>query len=220
MSLPENALKKQFTGKELLAVSKKTSKRFTPVMPEKKADGRLTQQQLLEVSHNISLYYAPRILSDTHTLALLSIDPEHFYVYWNLADSHAYQCAHGYQEDDLKLRVFSHDNEYQQSSKARLLYETSISATQARQKITVKTTDKAVVYSASLGKLCSENRFIALVNSNEIHSFHETCNPRYLHESEGDSSRRSDQKIINPKPLSATSHFASPWHSGKGIQKE
>ncbi len=229
---PANTLQKQLTQEELYNKSKNLASSIQVTNPhETEADSLLTRQQLLEVSQNISRYYAPAILSNTHTLVLLPIDPKNFYVYWNLADYHQYSDGQQQQQYDLKLRVFSQCKEYHPYKKAKLVYETTVSATQSRQKISLQKMQQGVVYTASLGKSLSKNSFIALVNSNEIYSLYETQKQRHFYSQSDDNSIETDlaQDINNIEKVSATTNrnelisvtinFASTNPSGQTNKK-
>lgn len=174
---PNNSLPTLFSAKELVAISKNINNAFAPVKPiaivKNEKDSPLSRQQLLEVNQNISLYYPPRILSNTHKLALLSIDPVHFYVYWNLANHHQYRDDHDYQDNDLKLRVFSQCKNKHSNKKAKLVFETTVCAMQSKRKITLHETKQGAVYSASIGRDLPENGFVAFVNSNQLYHFYQ-----------------------------------------------
>ncbi|KAF3977155.1 MAG: DUF4912 domain-containing protein [Methylococcales symbiont of Iophon sp. n. MRB-2018] len=169
----------------------------------------LTQAQLLKVSQNIKLYYTPRILSNNSTLALLPIDPEHFYVYWNLVDN---QYSNTHQKDDLKLRVYSQSKK----TKPKLVYESTVSSMQTQQRISFQKSEKGAIYTASLGKSLDANNFLALLNSNEIYSFYEaqkqTKDKNKLPEKVVLSKINTEQN----KPKAVKSRYPSSNRSSKG----
>lgn len=166
--------KKQFLREIVFDVSQNISRDVTSEIPaivsKNEERDTLSRQELLEVSKNINLYYAPKILSNTQKLVLLPIDPEHCHVYWSLEGA----FSHRREGQDLHLRVFSHTKEDRKSGQAKLLYETTIHISQARQKIKLRLSEKGVVYTASIGQYLSDNGFIALINSNNIYTFYET----------------------------------------------
>ena len=228
---PDKALQRQLTQKELFKIQLKTTGESTssPAVRSSKneSDRLLTRQQLLEVSQNISKYYAPGISSINHTLVLLAVDPKNFYVYWNLADYHQYSSGH-HQQDDLKLRVFLQHKEYQTNKKAKLVYETTVSSTQSRQKINLQKMEQGAVYTASLGKSSAGNRFIALVNSNEIYSLYNTKNQSYSNNNDMGNNFTKESTFTDNipaipadnKPDTTKTNFSRPNFSGQGQRKE
>ncbi|KAF3982156.1 MAG: DUF4912 domain-containing protein [Methylococcales symbiont of Hymedesmia sp. n. MRB-2018] len=212
--LSESVCERQPNRKELFKISQKISKNYSPNRPLVKLDNNvsmsLTQAQLLEVSQNINLYYTPRVLSNNSTLALLPIDLEHFYVYWNLADYHQY--SHGHQNDDLKLRVYSQCKK----TKPKLVYESTVSSMQRQQRINFQKSEKGAIYTASLGKSLDANNFLALLNSNEIYSFYET-------QKQTKSKNKLPKKVVlskidteQNKPQAVKSRYLSSNRSSKG----
>jgi len=228
---PDNVLQRQLTQKELFKIRPKIVRDSTPSLAvqasKKKDNSLLTRQQLLEVSQNISRYYAPGVSSSNHTLVLVAVDPKNFYVYWNLADYHQYSNGH-HQQDDLKLRVFLQYKEYQTNKKAKLVYETTVSTTQSQQKINLQKMEQGVVYTASLGKSSPDNSFIALVNSNEVYSLYDKKNQSHTSTSGIKNDRTKKQTIIESintmpggnKPKSTKANSSRPNLSGQGHRKE
>jgi hypothetical protein len=222
-NLAKNYLQRHISNKELLQISKKISQEFAPKKPLTSADNSISmpvpQQQLLDVSLNISLYYAPRILSNSNTLALLPIDSEHFYVYWNLADYHQFNHTALKHNEDLKLRVFSQCK----GNKPQLVFDTTVSSQQTQQRIGFQKIEKGAIYTASLGRLLSEHNFIALINSNEIYSFYESNNHNGKHKKpQKNSSDKSniDINLKNESLIQPALISNKPKHnkSGLGIQ--
>lgn len=227
--------KKQLSREILFDVSHNINRDFTPEMPtivsKNKESDKPGRQELLEVSKNISLYYAPKILSNTQKLVLLPIDPEHCFVYWSLGGER--DCTHPQSgaNQELYLRVFSHTKECRENSQAKLLYETTVHLSQSRQKIKLRLSEKGVVYTASIGKYLSKNGFVTLINSNNVYTFYGSngqnkkdynlsSNSNYSQDSDVNSNNKifiDFKKKSNVK--SVKSHYASTNQSGQKNNK-
>ena len=163
--------------KELLGISNEISKRFTPVkpikVPELGNDIKFSSKELLEVSQNISLYYAPSISPNTKRLVLLPIDPHHLYAYWSLGDNETNRISQTLIDSELALRVYSKSVEGLGVIKEKPVIEIAVHEVQARKriKLPVAALNAATVYSASIGEYIPENGFVPLLESNNTHVF-------------------------------------------------
>ncbi len=131
----------------------------------------ISKQELLEISENISRYYAPGILSNTKKLVLLAIDPHHLYAYWNLGDNKDYALSKGIINGEVVLRVYSQTDGIRDTVK-RPLVEIIIKELQSGQKIRLPTYEKSADYSASIGKINSKEPFIPLLNTNLSNAYY------------------------------------------------
>ncbi len=64
---------------------------------------RVSQQELREISTEISLNYSPEIHSDYPELVLLPVDPFHVYAYWSIENGHQITLL---DNDSLILRIY------------------------------------------------------------------------------------------------------------------
>lgn len=139
-----------------------TSEPFKPLV--------LSKQELLEVSQNISLYYAPRVSIDANKLVLLSIDPEHLYAYWRLSDNDRPACVPSSAENEMLLRVYSQEKT-EAKVKSKLVADFVVKGSQSKQVITLPAPKKTEIYFARLGKLNPIQEFIPLIKSNDTSGF-------------------------------------------------
>ncbi len=137
---------------------------------EPKLIKKLSRKDLLEVSQNISQYYAPKVSLDTQKLVLLPIDPNHVYAYWNLIenqpDTISSHLNNGSEKSKWTLKVFSHHKSKQARLTENPIAEMSINDLQAGRKIQLPMANKETVYSAQIGRQTEKMPFIPLVQSN------------------------------------------------------
>lgn len=224
---------------ELFEISNEISKRFTPVkpvkMPELGNDIKLSNKELLEVSQNINLYYAPSISSSTKRLVLLPIDPQHLYAYWSLGDNQTNKISQTLIQGQLTLRIYSKSDGNQDAVKVRPVIEIAIHEVQARQRIRLPAaaSNGAVVYSASIGEYVPENGFVSLLESNNTHAFQgiegdndsrdkgdyslDSSNVEYkeTRDSSINQAGSINKATLYDKPLSVKSHYAGSNRSGR-----
>jgi len=158
---------------ELFKISDEISRKFSPV-PADKLDSktntpRPSTSELLEVSQKINLYYAPKAVSADKCLTLLSVDPRHIYVYWNLNNDNPNALLHTMNSNELVLRVYSQPELNNSPIKPIPLLELPVHDFQHQQKIPVPIASQATLYSASIGKPTAENKFLPVIKSNELH---------------------------------------------------
>jgi hypothetical protein len=165
----ENNLQARPSRKEMFEISNEISNCFSSDVSVEKAKvesiTKLSRAELLEVSQKISLYYAPKRISNSQKLVVLPIDPQHLYVYWNLGKNQAPSLSQKLANNELSLRVFL------QSEGKRPWYETAIHEFQAGKTIKLRTAEKATVYSASIGSSGLDNNFVSLLKSNKTYAF-------------------------------------------------
>ena len=144
-------------------------KRFTS---SKSVTPALSRQELLEVSQNISLYFAPRISSNNKKLVLLSIDPQHLYAYWNFDDDESQNKtpSSSNTSDNKMLRIYSQEVRGD-VVKSKPLVEFKIQGSQAKQLISLPIINRKETYFAKIGELNSSKNFIPLIISNNTACF-------------------------------------------------
>jgi len=140
-----------------------------PINKPKRATGRdLSRQELLEVSQNISRYYAPKVSLSSQKLVLLAIDPTHLYAYWNLIENKPDTVSQALSNEEWMLRVYSPQQNNPTKSIKEPIAEIKISALQSGQEIKLPTPDKEKTYIAIIGKVVEKNNFYSLLESNII----------------------------------------------------
>jgi hypothetical protein len=179
----------------------------------------LSRKELLEVSENISRYYAPKISSSAQNLVLLAIDPNHLYAYWNLVENQPDTISRYLSNNEWVLRIKEQHQKYPTNTKEKSVAEIKINKLHSGREIKLPTVKKGMTYSASIGRVVEKDGFDPLLKSN-------TTLPLYEKEilSEMDGSAPSKvSKSNNETLLEATHphtfHYQSVNHSGKGKTK-
>ena len=158
---------------EMVRISKKISRNFSPIAlidnKTKTLKNKISSQELLKVSQNINLYYAPKAVSNKKSLTLLSIDPRHIYVYWNLNKTNSATLLQSMYCNELVLRVYSEPEQNLAHVKAKPLIEVPVHNFQHREQLSIPKADKETMYSAYIGKCTANNDFTSIVKSNDLH---------------------------------------------------
>ena len=211
--------------KELFEISGEISKRFAPVKPlnitELLDKSIPTQQELFEVSQNISRYYAPKISSNSQKLVVLSIDPQHLYVYWSLDENQDYTLSRSILNKEMVLRVYSQLKGKQRPTSANPLVEIAINDFHSRQKIYLPAHEKPTVYSASIGQTIAGDGFVSLIDSNNTHAVQGTEEQNIIIKKQENAVDYKNAGFVDvdalyDSPGSVKSHFARTNNSGKG----
>jgi hypothetical protein len=203
----------------MLIISDEISRHYSPIAPIKtpkntsKTD--LSAQELLEVSDNISLYYAPKTTTDITDLTVLAIDPRHIYVYWNIAEDNARPLLQSMNSDELMLRIYSQPEHNKLHAQSTPLLEIPVHNIQFQKKIKVPKASEQTVYFAYIGKCPSKNTFISLVKSNELHT---GIPVTATHSNQAIAS--ADKMLIKPMPSHSffsteNLHYAATNQSGQ-----
>lgn len=135
-----------------------SAKNFTSSITAQK----LSRQELLEVSQNISLYFAPRIPNDFSKLVLLTIDPQYLHAYWNVAVNP--KDTFSKTNSDRVLRVYAQEIRGD-VVKSKPIVDYKIKQSQTKQLIKLPITNRRETYFAKIGELNSEE-FIPSISSN------------------------------------------------------
>lgn len=156
------------------------------VSPESKKPLHLSRKELLEISQNISLYYAPKISSNEKKLVLLSVDPEHLHVYWDLAEEQKKVFSSAELNKDLSLQIYSQENR-RGRVKTKQIADYKVNRSLLKQTINIPSSKTSKTYFATIAESNLEQNFSSVVTSNRINSFQikdilaeknltETCN--------------------------------------------
>ncbi len=162
-------------SQNLIAMNKMIAqtRRFLPISLAKVTaftERKITRQELLEVSDNISHYYAPKITETSKKLTLLSIDPLHLYSHWNLLEDRPATLSQSLIKKEVVLKVFA---EKKQGAKVytKPVVQIQISDLQASKTIKLPIVESEVTYSATISKVIPGEDSISLLQSNNVTTF-------------------------------------------------
>jgi len=210
------------SAKEMLVISHKISRDFTPSKPIKKptdnSNEGLTGSELLKISQNISQYYSPKTRSNIKNLKLLSISPRQLYIYWNLGINNSPSLLPVIFNDELLLQIYSHPIENKTQKHPELIYEKPIHDFQHQQKITIPVTKKNLVYSAYISNQSANQKSSAILKSNRLHILNGNETPsafpdEYIHTPEN-SFIKPIENLTCPNYIQP--NYASSQRSGQG----
>ena len=162
----------KLSSEEILAINQEINQAFTPNLLGKTitpiCEYNLSSHEMLEISENISLDFAPKAANNSQKFVLLPVDPHHIHAYWNLSDYLPDNRKNSASKDQLTLRVYSEADQ-------KALTETSswidapINSARSQQNIFLPNRTYDISYSASIGKHDQDNCFTAFAHSNSIH---------------------------------------------------
>jgi len=217
----DNNIHPYISKQEMFAISIIISRGFSPVAPIKVAEPAfepsLSTRNLLAVSQNISLYYAPKPDPSLTDITILSISPRQLYIYWNLGEKNSHFLLPSIHSDQLHLRVYAQDTSQGNST---TIFESPIYDIQHKKKITIPVANNNVVYSAYIGNCAIKNKFNSLAKSNELYILKNNSMPGF---SSDEYNKSNVDEFIEPikttsTSISSQSHYASSNHSGQGIK--
>jgi hypothetical protein len=122
----------------------------------------ISQQGLLKVSQNISLYYVPEVSNDSK-LVILPVDPLHLYAYWTISESKE-RLSQAKTERDEVLRLYSQE-EREGGIQCKPVINMSIQSFQSSQMISLPIVPERKSYFVSIGELTEEHEFTPIVTS-------------------------------------------------------
>jgi hypothetical protein len=128
---------------------------------------KLSQQDLLDISKEITQAYAP---DDSHMqseLVLMPVDPVTLHAYWNIKNNTISNLG-----AQLIMRVYSDPTLSEHPSSLKVSFDIKLSSFQGQQTVSVPIA--ATAYSAVIGEINTDNSFSALVTSEIIHVPRET----------------------------------------------
>ena len=224
-----NIFQASLSKKELFEISGEISKGYAPVKPAKPVkihnDSVPTQQELLEVSQNISRYFAPSISTNSQRLVVLPIDPQHLYIYWSLDENQDFKLSQRMINNGMVLRVYSQLKEKRAPAPVKPLVEIAINDFHSRQKIYLPAPETHTVYSASIGQTTADDSFVSLIDSNTAHVDQVIVEEGRQIKNQDNavdykSSGFMDAGVSNDSPGSVRAHYASTNKSGKGKRSQ
>jgi len=199
---------------EMSKISDIINRNFSPTQPVKASENHtqaaISTQQLLEVSNNISLYYAPKQSSTKQNITLLSIDPEQLYIYWNLGENNAHLLHSSMHHDNLILRIDAQDNF---KGRSKVIFEMPIYAIQHQKKVTLPLTNTNVIYSAKIGSNCL-NKFKSIVASNKLAILKDNTTAIFSSSEHNTTSLTTTEP--RPTSINIQAHYFNSNHSGQG----
>ncbi len=201
-------------------ISDTISRNFSPTQPVKASESptkpAISSQQLLEVSNNISLYYAPKPSSTHQNITLLSINPEQLYIYWNLGENNAHLLPPSMNHDNLILRIDAQDNF---KGHSKVIFETPIYAIQHQKKVTLPLTNNNAIYSAKIGSNSIKNKFEPIVVSNKLAVLKDNTTAVFSSTEHNHTSTLATSLTTTesrPTSINIQAHYFNSNHSGKG----
>ncbi|MCK4841895.1 MAG: DUF4912 domain-containing protein [Methylococcales bacterium] len=210
----------------LSEISNIISQDYAPISPvdnkSSNTELALTRSELLEVSQNICLYYAPKFPANTQKLVLIPVDRQHIYACWNLGSDQDHLLAKSMMDKQLMLSIYPQQRTEQQKPQA--VFEMAINNLQAQQKIRLPVSETAIHYFASI----AEKGFSPLLESTEIKPFHKaeglddkenTRNFKARIDRKRDSVMTINKNSLNIRPISVKSHYASSHQAAKGLKQ-
>lgn len=160
-----------FRPEEIYAISQEISRKYAPVVAVKSsglAKGiALSQKELLGISEEIRVRYAPKLNSAKPKLVLLPIDPENLYVSWHLGVP---QPNPGAQKDAknqaLVLRIYPNKTERSRVNTPNEWFDVAIDAGKHQEKVCLPKGTQASAFTAEIGTREKNDQFNVLAASN------------------------------------------------------
>ncbi|TXL17601.1 hypothetical protein BMR04_04910 [Methylococcaceae bacterium HT3] len=173
---------------------------------------KLFQQNLLNISEEITRTYAPHSPPHQPELVLMPVDPINLYAYWNLKDSET-DIQTNPIDKQLALRIYSIPELSEHSSELQLCFDIDVHGLQNQQKVHLPIAASA--YSAVIGEINADNNFSALATSDPIHV------PRENPVSENNQNNLENSLQISDKFLhTVVSNDVPPEHMGHNENKQ
>jgi hypothetical protein len=133
---------------------------------------KLSQQDLIDISEEITQAYAPDNSYVQSELVLMPVDPVTLHAYWNIQNNSTSAT-----DTELILRVYSEPILSEHSSHLRLSFDIKLSSFQGQQ--TVAAPMAATAYSAVIGTINADSSFSVLATSEIIHVPRESPAPTH-----------------------------------------
>lgn len=126
---------------------------------------RVSQQELLEVSTEISRKYSPEIVPEFPELVLLPVDPFHLYAYWNIEKAGEQTIM---DHDSLILRIYWQSDISKKFMEKKQWLDFAVNSYPHRKKLPVPYEN--TLYSGVIGKPQAQKGFLACAYSNLVHT--------------------------------------------------
>lgn len=188
------------------------------VLSESKKPPHLSRKELLEISQNISLYYAPKVSSNEKKLVLLSIDPEHLHVYWDLAEEQKKVFSSAELNKDLTLQIYSQENR-EGRVKTKKIADYKVNPFLLKQTIKIPSSRTSKTYFATIAESNLEQNLSGVVTSNRINSFQikDVLVEKNLNETSIDDDFMYEN-VLYGQIKSESFHYLHTYFSGTGRQ--
>jgi len=127
---------------------------------------KLSQQDLLDISEEITQAYSPHVIQHQPELVLMPVDPINLYAYWNLQ-------VHGVDKDvndigmPLVLRIYSLPEFSERPNGMKLRFDIRVHGLKSQKKVHLPVA--AMAYSAIIGEINADNSFNTWAASEIIH---------------------------------------------------
>ena len=154
---------------EMHEISLQINEAFVPTLPVETRNltdpSDISSEEMLEISENISVDFAPKSANNSQKFVLLPVDPHHIHAYWNLGDYLADDRKNSACEDQLTLRIYSEPGQ-KALPKTSVWIDIPINSARSQQNIFLPNRTQEISYSASIGKRDQDDCFTAFVHSN------------------------------------------------------
>ena len=127
---------------------------------------KLTQQDLLDISEEITQKYAPHDIHHQPELVLMPVDPINLYAYWSLREKGTDNISK-HIDKQLVMRIYSIPELSENPSNFQLSFDINVYGFQNQQKVHLPVA--ATAYSAVIGEINADNSFSVLATSDTIH---------------------------------------------------
>jgi len=124
---------------------------------------KLSQQDLIDISEEITQVYAPDNHYVQSELVLMPVDPVTLHAYWNIQQNNITSAV----DTQLVLRVYSEPTLSEHSSDLKLSFDIKLSSFHGQQTVAVPMA--ATAYSAVIGEINADSSFSILVTSEIVH---------------------------------------------------
>lgn len=139
----------------------------TPLYSLHDGDSGFSSKELNDISEEISRLFTPKAALAEPELFLLPVDPDHLYAYWDIGENQASPIREKAVVKPLILRVYWRPDANPEIKSSNVWFDVVADNPENRQKVPLPIDDTA--YSATLGKLNSDNSLDVIATSNIIH---------------------------------------------------
>jgi hypothetical protein len=127
---------------------------------------KLSEEELLNISQEITNTFAPSVSDTTPELVVLPIDPYHIHAYWNLVDKFAATSGYSFPDTGLTLRIYWHPDGCNGTVANRLWFDVTLQSIQQQCNVQVPIDD--AVYSVAIGQLAADHSLNIFAHSDNV----------------------------------------------------
>ena len=154
----------------MLDISLEINQAFAPILLAKTTTYEdqyiLSSQELLDISEEISIDFAPKSSNNKQELVLLPIDPDHVHAYWNLSDEKTSDTKNNALIEQLTLRVYSETDTSNDITEHKPWFDFAIDGNRSQQSFFLPNRTQDNAYCAIIGERDQDNSLNAFASSN------------------------------------------------------